>query len=177
MSSVYGGLGAGKPAFGPVLFEAEGEGITEHFMSDCLRQLFAKWQDYRAGEALPHEDRIDPLDFFRWLPNTMLVDVEERDGLLRFLVRLNGETHVSIAGQNMVGQRFDEIPSVAKDEGMVISVFQQAARSRQPHYWRRKFINPAMRWNSYERCLLPFVDDAGAVSTLLAVAQVLLTEK
>ncbi len=162
-----------KPSFGPVLFEAAGDSVRDCLISPCLLYLHDLWRRYPVKGDLPNRDEIDPLDFFHWLPNIMLVDIENDGDRRRFRVRLNGELHVSIAGQSMTGRCFEDIATVRHDEGAVIGVFQSVAESRTPHYWRRKFINTAMRWNAYERCLLPFADDTGEVRTLMAVAQVL----
>lgn len=165
-----------RPSFGPLLFEAKGLDVRDSLVSPCLKHLFDLWLRNRFDRDLPDQDSIDPLDFFPWLPNIMLVDVETGEGQLYFRVRLNGDMHVSIAGQNMTGCRLDEIATVRNDAGKVMDVFRNVVETRAPHYWRRKYINPLMRWNSYERCLLPFVDERGAVSRLMAVAQVLIQE-
>ncbi|RVU38972.1 PAS domain-containing protein [Hwanghaeella grinnelliae] len=165
-----------KPSFGPVLFEAAGEELEDCLVSPCLTQMYDFWRRNHSGGGLPNQTCIDPVAFFPWLPNIMLVDLESEDERLYCRVRLNGELHISIAGQNMSGRRFDEIPTVRNDEGSVVDVFLNVAESREPHYWRRQYINPRMPWNAYERCLLPFVDESGAVRSLMAVAQVLMEE-
>jgi len=73
---------------------------TLAFLDVCdahVSELFAYWNDRRAGRVMPLRTDIDPADFPRHLPGIVLVDVRW-DQPLDFIYRLIGTREVEARG-------------------------------------------------------------------------------
>lgn len=75
----------------------------------ALRQLYAYWDDKRAGRPYPAREDIDPLELKFILGNLLLLDVEYSPAL-RFRYRLFGSEIAHRQGLDMTGKYADEHP-------------------------------------------------------------------
>lgn len=75
----------------------------------ALQQLYAYWDDKRAGRPYPKREDIDPLELKFILGCLLLLDVE-RKPVLRFRYRLFGSEIAHQQGLDMTGKYADEHP-------------------------------------------------------------------
>lgn len=133
-----------------------------------VREGYRYWRAKCHEGALPSRDDIDPLEIPNLLPSLMFVDIDH--GVApRFRCRLAGDRHTTILGENPVGSYLDQVASISNDPGNIIDLFTTVARDGIPHYWIRRYIDPAVRWGYYERILLPLARDARNTDMLLSI--------
>jgi len=132
-----------------------------------LRDFYVYWSTRRTDGRLPGRQHIDPVDFKHILPSVALLDVVRENGLVRFRCRLMGGHHIDLMGRNTAGQFLDEVLAGSLDN--VIERARQVVARKQPHYWRRRFINGAKQPREYERLFCPLAADGSNVDMLITI--------
>jgi hypothetical protein len=155
------------------VFAADGAPAPELVWNPAVEQASAEplcfltsyWHGIAAEGQLPHFKQIDPTELRPALGYVMLLDAvdEGRD----FRYRLYGSIIASISGFDMTGKLLSEHPSTAYATEFGIATSRAALRRRQSIYTVRSPVG-AEQTTSWQRVVLPLVDDSGAVVRLLA---------
>lgn len=130
-------------------------------------ELYAYWDDKRAGRWAPARKDIDPVEIPHLLPNMFIYEVT-RDPLDYRMV-LFGTSLAILFGADLTNRTFDEIfsgPSAAN----IRRDYDQVVESREPlvtfhsaQWIDRDFV-------SYQRLVLPLSDDGKDVTKLIGAA-------
>ena len=118
-----------------------------------LRELFEYWASRKMGRRFPMRSDLDPVDIPALLRHLLLIDVE-REGQLRFRVRLIG-THVeSVLRMTVTGQYVDEFTPTSQTRRL-LSAYMDCAENGRPFVSHEAFRNDKGTPFSYVRLLLP----------------------
>jgi len=150
--------GAGAP-------ELVWEPSPEQLPAPPLRFLAEHWRRLAPAAGPPHRRHIDPLELRPALGYLMLL--EPVDDCRDFRYRLYGSELSRISGLDMTGRLLSQhvISRYAADFG--IAVYRAAALRGRPLYSSRSPVG-AEDTNRWARLALPFVDDDGTVTRILA---------
>jgi hypothetical protein len=158
IAAVFADHGAPAPEFvwDPAVGQASAEAL-------CF--LTSYWRGIAAEGQLPHLRQIDPTELRPALGYVMLLDAvdEGRD----FRYRLYGSIIASISGFDMTGKLLSEHPSSPYTIEFSIATNRAVLRRRRPIYTVRSPVG-AEQTMSWQRVVLPLVDDSGTVVRLLA---------
>ena len=137
--------------------------MTVRPVHPLLRQLYAYWDERRAGRTMPARADIDPVDFAYALGNVILVDVLRAP--MRFRIRLHGTTLAERAGYELTGKMLDELP-ITDFRTLATQSFTTIATTGRPfHSSRDRVLDGHHR--AYETLMLPLSEDGTAVNMLL----------
>lgn len=129
-----------------------------------LRQLYAYWDEKRAGRRFPARADIDPVEIGFVLGNLSLIDVLHDP--LRFRFRLQGTLSVSRLGYDMTGKFADEIPDPEYRQ-VVRETYERLVREARPMRDLRK-TSYDHKSHRYEIVWLPLSDDGTTINMLIA---------
>jgi len=140
---------------------------TLAFLDVCdehVRELFAYWNERRAGRAMPLRTDIDPADFPRHLPGILLIDVRWEP--LNFAYRVVGTREVEARGFNPTGK-----PVVGNwfgsDEERVLSNYRYVATKASYLYDYDPFMTKDGHFLVDESLFLPLSLDGARVDQIL----------
>jgi hypothetical protein len=135
-----------------------------------LDAQFARMRDYLAGVAppgkLPGRQHIDPLAIRALLSFTNLVDVERKDGNIRFRFRLIGTLQSTAAGREISGKYLEDavLPEyLERIRGNMMAVLE----TREAVYDRFGMPHPDRDFIDTERVYFPLARDGENVDMLL----------
>jgi hypothetical protein len=128
-----------------------------------LQQLYAYWDERRAGRPMPARAGIDPVDFAYALGNVILVDVLHAP--MRFRIRLHGTTLATEAGYELTGKMLDELP-ISEFRTLAEQSFTTTATTGRAFHSSRDRVLDGRR-RAYETLMLPLSDDGATVNMLL----------
>ncbi len=135
-----------------------------------LDPQFTRMRDYLAGVAppgkLPGRQHIDPLAIRALLSFTNLVDIERKDGSIRFRFRLIGTLQSTAAGREISGRYLEDavLPEyVARIRGNMMA----ALETREAVYDRFGMPHPGRDFIDTERVYFPLARDGENVDMLL----------
>lgn len=130
-----------------------------------LRDLYAYWNERRAGRPMPSRADLDPVDIPRLLPTLILFDVEP--GTQRLKARLVGTRIVEMYGNDYTGQYLDEIDFGDRRKA-ILHDYMTCYRSRTMYVSEHTFWTTRNISYRVERLILPLSDDGETVSMLLS---------
>jgi len=136
--------------------------------TELVRKGYTYWKSMCHGNRFPARTDIDPTEVPTLLSGITLVDVEAGKDAPRFRFRLMGDFPVIIAGGNHTGAYFDELPALREDPFSVIDVYMRVLEKRQPHYWRRDFVNPHKSFRQYESLVCPLSGDGENIDMFIS---------
>lgn len=124
--------------------------------------LFRYWAELAAEKGAPSRSQIDPLTHFpRLMPTTILVGVEQdaKRGR-RYRYRIVGTELRERAGQPLDGRYIDEcFPPEQLTADMAI--YGRCVDERLCYWGRRaSIVQERQEWESYNRIILPILDQA-----------------
>lgn len=135
-----------------------------------LDARFVRMRDYLAGVAppgkLPGRQHIDPLAIRALLSFTNLVDVERKDGNIRFRFRLIGTLQSTAAGREISGRYLEDavLPEYfERIRGNMMAVLE----TREAVYDRFGMPHPGRDFIDTERVYFPLARDGENVDMLL----------
>lgn len=155
-----------------VVGSAPGEGDLPEDCHPKIQQIVCYWRSIHPENGLPAREQLDPVAFFRLLPDVRLVDVVGEPP--RFRVRLTGERIRQHIGHLHTGLFFDDVFASFADRASCLA-FTTAARTKRP-YWNRGSCEliatpvDAAAELPVERVVLPLAGDGATVDTLLILA-------
>lgn len=135
-----------------------------------LGAQFARMRDYLAGVAppgkLPGRQHIDPLAIRALLSFTNLVDVERKDGNIRFRFRLIGTLQSTAAGREISGKYLEDavLPEYLE---RIRSNMMAVVENREAIYDRFGMPHPDRDFIDTERVYYPLARDGETVDMLL----------
>lgn len=134
-----------------------------------VRHLFDYWKAAAGGNLAPRRADIDPpIDLTRFLPTTLMFDIErDEHGALSFRYRVMGTRLVDIAGRDLRGQTIDEVfgmDFVARD----IEIYEQVVeRCACYSGWRISMIESRQLFERYHRFVMPVMgDESGRIDRI-----------
>lgn len=143
---------------------AAAETLPQAQMAPQHRQVLAYWEAKRGTRRAPRRVDFDPLDLPRALPNLALWAC---DGVDDYRCRLAGTDIDNSIGFPLKGVALSEIPCTLLHE---TKAEFDAVRDRAQGSFAERTMNWAGKpYRYYKHLLLPFVDDAGAVTTFLSI--------
>jgi len=127
-----------------------------------LRQLLAHWDALRGAQAMPASARIDPVALWGWLGNLILVEATEAGD---FRYRVYGTGLAEYFGRDLTGKTTAALRPDVRE--LVRREYEEVLRTACPLLvtHTRSVHRHAM---VFEKLILPFADDSGHVSRLLA---------
>ena len=135
---------------------------SDDLRSDGQRAIYAWYNRQTKNGDIPKRSNFDPMDFPKYLPFLVLVDVEEAPR--RYHVRLVGTNVVDARGRDGTGDYFDEV------EGAELAVKRAEAiiESRQAQFE----TNVPMTWSPkdfrfYSTLSLPLSSDGTKVDKIM----------
>jgi hypothetical protein len=135
-----------------------------------LGPQFVRMRDYLAGVAppgkLPGRQHVDPLAIRALLSFTNLVDVERKDGNIRFRFRLIGTLQSTAAGREISGRYLEDavLPEYfERIRGNMMAVLE----TREAVYDRFGMPHPNRDFIDTERVYFPLARDGENVDMLL----------
>jgi hypothetical protein len=135
-----------------------------------LDAQFARMRDYLAGVAppgkLPGRQHIDPLAIRALLSFTNLVDVERKDGNIRFRFRLIGTLQSTAAGREISG-RYLEDAVLPEYFERIRANMMAVIETREAVYDRFGMPHPDRDFIDTERVYFPLARDGENVDMLL----------
>jgi len=135
-----------------------------------LDAQFTRMRDYLAGVAppgkLPGRQHIDPLAIRALLSFTNLVDIERKDGNIRFRFRLIGTLQSTAAGREISGQYLEDavLPEYLE---RIRGNMMAALETREAVYDRFGMPHPGRDFIDTERVYFPLARDGETVDMLL----------
>lgn len=149
--------------------------------SPLLAGLYDYWASRRGAAAAPSRGDIDPLEMQTWLGNLLLIDCLPADD---FRYRLYGTQFVREFGKEMTGRSISELPDA--QQTAIRAEYKAARDAARPLHriYTAEFdlaalIRPrpdARKRATWERLILPLIDEVGAVNMLLVGAYQIETE-
>ncbi len=128
----------------------------------------AKHCDALAGtREMPHRRDLRPADVSWMLGRFYLIDV--LNGGADYCFRLFGTFWEKMYGADLSGQRLSEIEATGRLTALR-GDYDTVVATRAPFLHPGKLVWPDQKSISYERLLIPFSDDNGQVSLILAAA-------
>jgi hypothetical protein len=126
----------------------------------ALAFLLTYWQGLREshGQALPHIDRIEPLDMRPALGNVMLLEAEEGGDDYRY--RLYGSRIAERSGFDLTGKRTRDIRTHAAI-GLLYRVLYAAVSVRQAALFSRHVSPATVGVRYWDHLILPMTDASG----------------
>ncbi len=145
-------------------------GATSEQLSDPdFRHLFEYWQSAARGHPAPRREDVDPpVDLPRYLPTTLMFDVERpSEGRLIYRYRLVGTELTANAGQELRGQSIEEVftaDAIRED----LAIFERVVGETVCYFGQRiSMIPDRERFESYARLVMPLLGpDTGQVEML-----------
>ena len=136
-----------------------------------VRRFYRYWDARRGDRAMPARGDIDPADMKEFLPDLLLIDVEEGDGktMPRFRYRVVGTREVHLRGFDPTGLHVENGyfgPSVEDALGCYSTVYLECC----PLYDPLPFITPDNRWRHEDTLFLPLSEQPKDVSQILVFA-------
>jgi hypothetical protein len=136
--------------------------------AEAICRLVQYWRARCVDGRLPARRDIDPIALAFVLPNIFLMDVlpaeEPRN---RFRFRLFGTELARIHGRDLTGRTFHDALEPEPADGAVRHAMR-LVEERVPLFVSGKVRYLANKeWLSFENCLLPLQDEAGAVNKIL----------
>jgi hypothetical protein len=135
-----------------------------------LDAQFVRMRDYLAGVAppgkLPGRQHIDPLAIRALLSFTNLVDIERKDGDIRFRFRLIGTLQSTAAGREISGQYLEDAVLPEYFE-RIRGNMMAALETREAVYDRFGMPHPGRDFIDTERVYFPLARDGENVDMLL----------
>jgi len=130
-----------------------------------LRFLATHWRALAGNGVLPHIREIDPFKLRPALGYLMVLD--PLDGGRDFRYRLYGSAIARISGLDMTKRKMSEHPASSYVSEFSIAIYRASLILRAPIYSTRHPVGAelTMLWH---RLSLPFADDAGAPTRILA---------
>lgn len=128
-----------------------------------LRTLHRYWNDCRGADELPPSSRIDPLQVTSALGYVMLL--EPVDGATDFRYRVYGSRIVEYSRVEMTGRCVWDIPAPLV-AAYFVATYRAVVTRRQPLFAHHR-THHAIQIAQWDRLILPFVGDDGAVDRLL----------
>jgi len=142
--------------------------VAEAALEERLKFICDLWQEKCGSKSLPARADLDPTEFHRLWPVTFLLERDEAEG--EWYVRFAGAAYGSVYGREITGARVrDLVPENLAPQ--VLNDMRQCIDARKPVVTGGE-TNWPDRGNvyRYQRVLLPFGRDDGAVTHLLGVA-------
>ena len=134
--------------------------------ADILR--LARHCDALAGtHEMPLRRDLRPADVTWLLGRIYLIDV--LDGGADYCFRLFGIFWEKMYGSDLTGQRLSEIEAAGRLTALR-GDYDTVLAARAPFFHPGKLVWPNQKSIHYERLLIPFSDDSGQVSLILAAA-------
>lgn len=140
---------------------------TLAFLDVCdehVRQLFAYWNERRAGRVMPLRTDIDPADFPHHLPGILLIDVRWEP--LDFVYRVVGTREVEARGFNPTGKPVTG-NWFGSDEERVLSNYRYVATKQSFLYDYDPFMTKDGHFLVDESLFLPLSLDGARVDQIL----------
>jgi hypothetical protein len=134
--------------------------------------LYHYWRGKKGGRAMPSPLDIDLLTLPKPVqPNTMLLNVVDENGTLRFRYSRVGAVFWRASGKEPVGQYVDEaLSEVAGYRKYVVGIYQEMAATKRPMYTENLFILQHGESDpmATKRVSLPLSRDGETVHEILA---------
>lgn len=156
----------GKPADLPADRSIRREDLATGLIHPVLRQLYAYWDDKRAGRIGPTRAEIDPVDFRYAIGWTALVDVVD-DGA-SFDIRIWGGNMSAISPNDYTGRSSTDFAD-RQIGPEIVANFRWVVEKRRPLSVLRDRTT-ATRHYRYESMALPLSEDGKTVTQLLVTA-------
>jgi hypothetical protein len=136
--------------------------------AEAIRRLVQYWRDRCVDGRLPARRDIDPVALAFILPNIFLMDVDPaEEPRNRFRFRLFGTDLARVHGRDLTGKTFHDALEPGPAEGAVHHAMR-LVEERIPLFVTGKVLYLANKeWLSFENCLLPLQNEAGAVNMIL----------
>ncbi len=117
-----------------------------------LRELYSFWQAQCGPEEMPRIETVSPVDITPYLPNVLLVEIEETTDRIRY--RQVGEELTRFYGERVDGAYLDEMPG--RFRRFAAPAYQEVLKTGRPTYAQFRF---AENWwiATYERLMLPLL--------------------
>lgn len=134
--------------------------------TDMLRFALDHWNALRGTARAPLVSRLDPVELRPVLGYVMLVD--PIDGGVDFRYRLYGSLIATVSGVDMTGKLVSQHHASSYVVDFSFAGYLAVDRRPEPLYTLRR---PALAefTRSWERLVLPLLDDAGTVGRFLVV--------
>ena len=127
-----------------------------------LDELQWYWDHKRGTRDMPARTDLDPVEMRKWLPNTLLVDIQHDPQRMRY--RLIGTALVDALGQDLTGRYIDEMPFWYRK--FAEPAYTDVLAHRAPHYRRINTIESF--WIvKYDRLLLPLSSDGSRIDMVM----------
>ena len=140
---------------------------SERLVHADLARLVKYCDALAAGRPMPRREDFRPTDV-RWMIGKMyMIDVLD-DGA-DYCFRLFGNFWQTIYGVDLTGRRLSALEASGNLTALR-PVYDAVAKTREPLFQPGKLVWPNQKSISYERLLLPFSNNDGRVSLILAAA-------
>lgn len=145
------------PSRPPTLFE-------RNLRHNRLAELYAYWEERRAGRPLPQQEDLNAIGLARWRENIAIVQVREGKN---FTYRFYGVGFKDAFGVNMAGL---DVMTLPQEQASVLrQEYRTVAQTGKPH-WRSYTAWFEDKMQTWERLSLPLAGKSGAVSMILVCA-------
>ncbi len=124
------------------------------------------WLAKCSGEALPSREDISPAEMVAFLPNILLLDVQEEP--LDFRFRLVGTRIVPLLSRDYTGEWMSSI-DILKAPGTVWQNCSRAVELAEPVYAFTPYVGPKKDVLDVEDLILPLASDGQNVDMLMVI--------
>ena len=145
-----------------VEISAPPENLPADSLDPRLGEVLSFWLEKAAQGQAPSRRDLDPVKLRKALPWIVLWDVEPEG----YRCRLAGTKVCEYIGTELRGVSLDEL--LQDKSSPVHGEFDTVRDRRVAHHVARQLTWPGLGHHRYRRLLLPLVDDAGKVATLLS---------
>lgn len=133
--------------------------------SVLIREVYQYWMQKRGDRAAPPRADIDPIEMRVFLPNVVLLDVEQSPR--RYRTRLMGTAFVEEYGEDTTGRYLDEV-DLGQEKQRLFTALDAVVASCTPTYMKpmeNRLTNG--RLIRFERIVMPLSNDGTTVNMLL----------
>ncbi|WP_162200120.1 PAS domain-containing protein [Kiloniella spongiae] len=124
------------------------------------------WLTKCRGEAIPSREDISPAEMVAFLPNILLLDVQDEP--LDFRFRLVGTRIVPLLSRDYTGEWMSAI-DILKAPGTVWENCSRAVESAEPVYAFTPYVGPKKDVLDVEDLILPLASDGKNVDMLMVI--------
>lgn len=128
-----------------------------------LRSIYSYWESKKEGRLMPSRSDIKPEEFYQFLPQVVLIDVERDPAPVRFRARLVGTKVVDAIGQDFTGLYFDSFPNIER----MVARFKVLVEKKDPYLVNDNVQWPEKAFMEYFGLALPLSDNGKDVNIIM----------